>query len=330
MVDNIPLHPSSAAAETIESGFKRWTSIALVGVVAFLAAWSAYSYILNQRNRELGDAWKSFSKFEESSFQASSVVPPVESIPENLRPWANLAIANKPLARLERSKFDEAKPLFEKLVQGGSKSGATVGLIPEVLGPKQVVASIDAFAAWENANPQLLQNPEPEPTEKARIVTELGTIEIGFYSNMAPEHVKNFRQLIRDHFYEKTKFHRVTKAGLFIVQGGDPNTIEGTPDKWGQGTKGDGIPVENNKLAHVRGAVAMAQPSMSGPGGKKSSGCQFYIVTQGSHTLDGNYTVFGKVISGMDVVDKIASGEIEANTMDRPKVPVMVTKTEIF
>ncbi|MBI3819297.1 MAG: peptidylprolyl isomerase [Planctomycetes bacterium] len=196
------------------------------------------------------------------------------------------------------------------------------------MGAKPVSASIDAFVAWEKANPQFLENPAPSPAEKVRFVTDAGTFEVAFYPDAAPEHVKNFKQLAKDHFYEKTKFHRVTKGGTSIVQGGDPNTIDGPKEKWGQGSKGDGIPVEGNKLVHVRGAVAMAQPSTPTPD-KKSSGCQFYIVTKGSHNLDGNYTVFGTVVSGMDVVDKIAAGEIEPGT-DRPLTPVMVTKTEIF
>lgn len=327
MVDNIPIQPSSAASEVIEQTFKRWSSVAIVGVIAFLAAWGVFSYVQKQRNAERGQAWRSFGKFEAPFAPAEMLDPALATLPEELRPWAQLTSANRQLRSpaAKKEQFDEAKPLFEKLAANAATSPAASGLALDGMSAKAVVASIDAFVAWENASASFLDNPAPSNTEKARIVTELGNIEIAFYPDAAPEHVKNFRQLVREGFYQRTKFHQIIRTGVFAIQGGDPNTIDGAPDKWGQGTKGDGIPLENNKLSHLRGVVGMAKLA----GSKKSSGCQFYIVTKDSHARDADHTIFGKVVAGMDIVDKIAALELEPNT-DRPKVAVMISKTEIF
>src|SRR5262249_2325534 len=161
--------------------------------------------------------------------------------------------------------------------------------------------------------------------DTVRLYTDAGNIDVALYKDQAPQHAANFLALAKDNFYARTLFHRVVNAGIHIVQGGDRNTKEKPPAEWGLGNSGDGILVETNKLAHIRGAVAMARPS-AGAGPPKSSGCQFYFVTGPSPTLDKQYTVFGVVIAGMDVVDKIAAGEIETGTVDRPKSPVRIIR----
>jgi len=122
-----------------------------------------------------------------------------------------------------------------------------------------------------------------------------GEIVIEFFPEDAPKTVENFVTLAKKGFYDGLTFHRVEPG--FVVQGGDPK---------GDGTGGPGYKVkaEFNKQPHVRGVVAMARSN-----DPDSAGSQFYITLAPANFLDGKYTVFGKVTSGMDVVDKIKKGD---------------------
>jgi cyclophilin family peptidyl-prolyl cis-trans isomerase len=122
-----------------------------------------------------------------------------------------------------------------------------------------------------------------------------GEITIEFFPDDAPKTVENFVKLAKDGFYDTLAFHRVVPG--FVVQGGDPK---------GNGTGGPGytIKAEFNKNKHVRGAVAMARSAHP-----DSAGCQFYITYAAQPHLDGSYTVFGKVTSGMELVDQIKQGD---------------------
>lgn len=323
-------NPSSHAADTIEQTAKRWAIVAGIAIVAFLVGWSVLNYVRTQNERKVGQTWSEFAKVESPFGIVGSGASNPDSLSEAQRPWARLITANKPLSssQITPSGLQEAAPLFSGLETSAAGTPVVNGLIPNVMGSKAVVASIDAFNAWEASNGHLLQNPPPAATDRVRITTDLGVIEIGLYPDKAPEHVKNFLELVRSGFYKKTKFHRVTKQGIFVIQGGDPNSIDGDPNTWGQGTKGDGVPFERNALLHFRGAVAMAQPGAQiGP--KKSSGCQFYIVTKDSSSLNGNYTVFGTVINGMDIVDKIAASELVPGS-ERPSTPTSIFNTEVY
>jgi dolichyl-diphosphooligosaccharide--protein glycosyltransferase len=150
---------------------------------------------------------------------------------------------------------------------------------------------------------------EPEPTtdmttsnEIAVINTGQGNIEIEFFPNAAPNHVKNFIDLAKSGFYDGTLFHRIAPG--FVIQGGDPNTKGDDSDRntWGQGGPDTTLKAEFNDIPHERGIVSMARST-----NPDSAGSQFFIVLKDSNFLDGQYTVFGRVTSGMDVVDKIAA-----------------------
>lgn len=146
-------------------------------------------------------------------------------------------------------------------------------------------------------------------------IENYGTIKIRLREDKAPEAVNNFRKLCNEGFYNGLTFHRVISG--FMIQGGDPN---------GDGTGGPGytIPPEtDNGLTHERGAVAMAKRS----GETRMSGSQFYICHQAANHLDGEHTVFGSVVEGMDVVDGIAEVQTDAN--DRPLDPVVIQKAYI-
>jgi peptidyl-prolyl cis-trans isomerase B (cyclophilin B) len=122
-----------------------------------------------------------------------------------------------------------------------------------------------------------------------------GEIRIEFFPQDAPKTVENFVTLARKGFYDGLTFHRVVPG--FVVQGGDPK---------GDGTGGPGhtIKAEFNPRKHVRGSLAMARSQHP-----DSAGSQFYITLAPAHFLDGQYTVFGKVTSGMEIVDKIRVGD---------------------
>ena len=122
-----------------------------------------------------------------------------------------------------------------------------------------------------------------------------GEIRFEFFPADAPKTVENFVTLAKKGFYDNLAFHRVVPG--FVVQGGDPK---------GNGTGGPGytIKAEFNKNKHVRGAVAMARSS-----DPDSAGCQFYITYGPQPHLVGSYTVFGKVVAGMELVDKIKQGD---------------------
>jgi len=138
------------------------------------------------------------------------------------------------------------------------------------------------------------------------IHTDFGDIQLILF-DQTPLHKKNFLELVNRGFYDSLTFHRIIDG--FMIQGGDPNSKDNDPFNDGLGGPGYTIPAEfRPSLTHVPGAVAAArQPDNVNPE-KASSGSQFYIVEneQGTHQLDGSYTVFGQVIHGMDVVRKIA------------------------
>ncbi len=138
--------------------------------------------------------------------------------------------------------------------------------------------------------------------EIAVLETHFGKVEIGFLADKAPGHVKNFKDLVRKGFYDGTSFHRVIPG--FMIQGGDSfsKTEPGNRMKHGMGGPGYSIKAEFNDTKHRRGVLSMARSS-----DPDSAGSQFFIVVKNSFFLDGKYTAFGKVLSGMDVVDKIVN-----------------------
>jgi len=136
--------------------------------------------------------------------------------------------------------------------------------------------------------------------EIAVIETKFGKIEVQFFKDKAPGHVKNFKDLARKGFYDGTIFHRVIPG--FMIQGGDPNTKSDDRSNHGMGGPGYSIKAEFNDTLHKRGILSMARSQ-----DPNSAGSQFFIVVKDSAFLDGRYTAFGKVLSGMTVADQIVN-----------------------
>jgi cyclophilin family peptidyl-prolyl cis-trans isomerase len=175
-------------------------------------------------------------------------------------------------------------------------------------------ASVPSHAQDAAAKPALPKSAETAKTAAkaaptgpmvAVLETTQGKIVIKLADADAPKTCANFRKLVREKFYDGTSFHRVI-AG-FMIQGGDPNSKDKDPSNDGIGGPGYTVPAEI-KLLHVRGAVATARQGDQVNPTRASSGSQFFIDVADLKSLDqGGYTVFGNVISGMDVVDKIVA-----------------------
>ncbi len=163
--------------------------------------------------------------------------------------------------------------------------------------------------------------------EVAVFETSYGRIVIEFLPRVAPKHIENFKSLAREGFYDGTRFHRIVKDKnrLTAIQGGDPNTINGDPSIWGQGQKGQKtVSAEISTLEHVRGIVSAARRSDD----INSATSQFFICVDTQPGFDGQYSIFGRVIEGMNVVDSIARAPTEAKS-ERPVDPVVVNRAYV-
>jgi peptidyl-prolyl cis-trans isomerase B (cyclophilin B) len=204
-----------------------------------------------------------------------------------------------------------------------------------VSGLASLVGCLALFAQTQKPTAAPAAKAPPAKAEVAKGATEtvailqtnLGKIVIKFYPDKAPNHVKNFQALCKSGFYNGTKFHRVIPG--FMIQGGDPNTIKGEPDTWGQGGnvgkdgKEANVKAEFNDIKHTRGIVSMARAN-----DPNSASSQFFICVADAGFLDGKYSVFGEVIEGMDVADKIVNAPRNPSN-DRPNSPVAIDKATV-
>jgi cyclophilin family peptidyl-prolyl cis-trans isomerase len=178
-------------------------------------------------------------------------------------------------------------------------------------------AAAPVWAADKPAKPK-----KSSKDEVVAVATPQGVIRLILFDD-TPLHKANFLQKAKSGFYDGTTFHRIIDN--FMIQGGDANTKDADPSNDGLGQPNDPtIPAELTPgHEHVYGAVAAAR--MGGPRGTPSSHSQFYFVEnhEGTHFLDGQYTVFGQVIQGLDVIDKIA--KLPKDARDRPLADVKIT-----
>jgi cyclophilin family peptidyl-prolyl cis-trans isomerase len=152
------------------------------------------------------------------------------------------------------------------------------------------------------------------------LTTSEGVIVIKLDAVAAPKHAENFKKLVKEGFYDGTTFHRVIPG--FMIQGGDPlSKDQAKRAEHGTGGPGYTIPAEIGKK-HKRGSVAAARQGDQVNPKRESSGSQFYICVVDTAFLDGQYTVFGEVIEGIDVADKIVAKPRDPR--DNPKEPVTV------
>ena len=174
-----------------------------------------------------------------------------------------------------------------------------------------------------NASAQTVElNPIKVMDPVVIVETDLGKIVIGFFPQDAPNHVQNFVKLSLSGFYDNTLFHRIIPG--FMIQGGDPNTIDGDPNTWGTGGPDERLDAEFNNIKHNRGIVSMARSA-----DPNSGGSQFFIVHQDSNFLDEQYTVFGRIVTeeSFETLDKITS--VSTGNRDEPLNPEQVRITQV-
>jgi peptidyl-prolyl cis-trans isomerase B (cyclophilin B) len=190
-----------------------------------------------------------------------------------------------------------------------------------------VALSAGMFMSMQDPQAELPTTPK-DGEEVAVMETDLGRIVLMFYPQKAPLHVENFKTLAKKGFYDGTRFHRTIPN--FMVQGGDPNSRDLDKAQW-WGTGGhemDGkevnVKAEFNDVKHLPGVLSMARSS-----DPDSASSQFFIMHKTSPHLDGQYSAFGRVVEGMDVVDKIATRPSGRNGSVDPMKAVVLKSVKI-
>jgi peptidyl-prolyl cis-trans isomerase B (cyclophilin B) len=166
------------------------------------------------------------------------------------------------------------------------------------------------FAAEETK-----ENPPMNASDEVAVIkTSEGDMVVQFWNDAAPNTIENFKKLARSGFYDGTIFHRIVKG--FMIQGGDPNSKDlGKESSYGQGGPGYKIKAEFNDRSHERGVISMARSS-----DPDSAGSQFFICLASVPRLDHQYTTFGKLIKGDDVLEKIGDTPVtRSNTGENSK-----------
>jgi len=183
----------------------------------------------------------------------------------------------------------------------------------------------NSHAFFENARQRTFNKQEIQIMEQttATIETKFGEITLKFFPDVAPNHVKSFIDLANDGFYNGTTFHRVVPG--FVIQGGDPNTKSDDRSKHGTGGPGYTLEAEFSNIPHKRGTLSMARAA-----DPNSAGSQFFICVADAAFLDGQYTVFGEVSKGMDVVDEIVAQPRDSrdNPTERVEMKVKIAAPE--
>lgn len=212
----------------------------------------------------------------------------------------------------------------------GCNSGANKAA-EEAAAAARAQATADSLAAVEQAAREktameLIPTLPEEPVFE--IVTNLGTMKVKLYKN-TPKHRENFEKLALSGYYDGLLFHRVIKG--FMIQGGDPFSKDPAKQaQYGQGGPGYTVPAEIlPEYKHKKGALAAARRGDAANPLKESSGSQFYLVQDEAQCaqLDGEYTVFGQTVEGLDVIDKIAA--VETGAKDCPVNPVKIVSIKL-
>ena len=179
----------------------------------------------------------------------------------------------------------------------------------------------------QDANkPQENKPMDTNQKEVAVLKTSDGEMVVEFWPEVAPKTVENFKKLARQGFYDGTAFHRIMPG--FMIQGGDPNTKDPSKESsYGVGGPGYTIPDEFNERSHVKGVLSMAHTARPNSGGS-----QFFICLGAPSFLDRKYTAFGKVIKGLDVLDKIGAtsvGRGPSGELSKPQTRVGLESVKI-
>jgi peptidyl-prolyl cis-trans isomerase B (cyclophilin B) len=172
--------------------------------------------------------------------------------------------------------------------------------------------AVSTIFALETAKPRKADNPQYEITV-TQSGKEMGKITLELWKDLAPKHVANFEKLVAEKFYDGVAFHRCMPG--FMIQGGDPNTKDKPESTWGKGDPSQPtVPAEFSKEHHNRGILSAARKG----GDVNSATSQFFICVADVHQLDNQYTVYGQVLRGMEVADKIIAAPVVSRVSRAP------------
>ena len=206
---------------------------------------------------------------------------------------------------------------FQRYARGGVRYALSVVLLFLFVNNSQ------AFLEKSRSRTFNKQEIERMKQTTAVVETKFGEITLKFFPDVAPNHVSSFIELANKGFYDGTTFHRVVPG--FVIQGGDPNTKSEDRSKHGTGGPGYTLEAEFSNLPHKRGTLSMARAA-----DPNSAGSQFFICVAEAAFLDGQYTVFGEVSQGMDVVDEIVAQPRDSrdNPDERVEMKVKIVAPE--
>ena len=247
--------------------------------------------------------------------------------PDSLRPSAAPQVPATPASQVEKMAEEAQKSLYEAAGSGGSTTAAPTGGNPYASSPGVTTSSGS------------MRLPSPTPNNPATwtkdsvhklavMEVELGgsteTVMIELFPSSAPQTVANFINLSQSGVYNGLAFHRAIEG--FLVQTGDPLTADNSArERWGTGGEDKTIPAEISRR-HRIGSVAMARRSDKVNPDRRSNGSQFYITLGNFAALDGKYTVFGEVVSGLSVIQSISQMPVDANDCPVARIEVKSVK----
>jgi len=175
---------------------------------------------------------------------------------------------------------------------------------------------------WAKDPQIVLAAEEAGKAPRAVLKTKFGEMEIVFFPELAPKHVKSFLTLAKKGYFNGTIFHRVIPG--FMIQGGDPKTKDPSKKReFGTGGPGYTVPAEFNKIPHEKGILSAARTA-----DPNSAGSQFFIMVARTKSLDGQYTVFGEVVKGIEVADKIVSQPRDRRDMPLDRIEMTIEVME--
>ena len=170
----------------------------------------------------------------------------------------------------------------------------------------------------EIGSPHLMANKKDGGAPHAILKTKFGEMEIVFFPELAPKHVESFIKLAKSGYFNGTIFHRVIPR--FMIQGGDPNTKDPSKrSEYGMGGPGYTLPAEFNRIRHERGILSAARTA-----DPNSAGSQFFLMVNKAPHLDGQYTVFGEVIKGIEVTDQIVNQPRDSRDMPLERIEMTI------
>jgi cyclophilin family peptidyl-prolyl cis-trans isomerase len=309
----------SAFAQWVD---RHWSKAAILAVV--LAAVVLFIQWKNeQAAQEVQEQWSLFEGAGGPD-EIAAILPQLEG--KEAYAWGKLRLAQ---SLIQERRYDEAKAALADLAATGN-AALTQEKVDLGAGERTLLEHAQATLAgqmeWEATYPTLFKNPDlPADAPRVTMVTTEGTIVIALYSDRAPKHAASFIAQCEAGAYDNTKFHQVFEG--MAVMGGDPNTKEGDVSNWGQGGLDATVEDEDEEtgLSHFKGVISAHRA----PGAQLSSASQFAFLLNSFHGFDGNRTVFGEVVEGLDVVKRISESELEDLTQRRPADPVAITSTTV-